>query len=43
MEEERYVGATKTWRMTTITTKKRMTKAKAMKAKGENARIERSV
>jgi hypothetical protein len=36
-------GLLKTWRMTTITAKKRMTKAKARKAKGENARIERVV
>ena len=36
-------GLLKTWRMATITVEKRMTKAKARKEKGENARIERAV
>jgi len=33
----------KTWRMAAVTTEKRMTKAKARKAKGTNARIGRVV
>jgi DUF1680 family protein len=32
-------GLLKTWRMAAITIEQRMTKAKARKAKGENARI----
>ena len=36
-------GLLETWRMATITIEKRMTKAKARKEKGENARIERAV
>ena len=36
-------GLLKTWRMATVTAEKRMTKAKARKAKGDNARVERAV
>ena len=36
-------GLLKTWRMVAVIAEKRMTKAKARKAKGENARIERVV
>ncbi len=36
-------GLLKMWRMAAVTAEKRMTKAKARKAKGENARVERAV
>ena len=36
-------GLLKTWRMASITVEKKMTKAKARKEKGDNARIERAV
>jgi len=43
MEEEGYAGAFEDIRMATVTAEKRKTKAKARKAKGNNARIERAV
>ena len=36
-------GLLKIWRMVAVTAEKRMTKAKARKAKGDNARVERAV
>jgi hypothetical protein len=36
-------GLLKIWRMAAVTAEKRMTKAKARKARGGNARVERAV
>jgi hypothetical protein len=41
--ERNMQGLLKTWRLAAVTAEKRMTKAKARKAKGDNARVERAV